>query len=112
MARNKYDVDEELSEEFNWGHYKRLGQYIKPYKKRITKILAVIIFANICGMFGPYFTKVAIDDAIPNHNLNTLYLIGGLFLLSLIIVGVFMRYSIYHITELRQDVFKDMRFYI
>ena len=110
MARNKYDVDEELSEEFNWGHYKRLGQYIKPYKKRITKILAVIIFANICGMFGPYFTKVAIDDAIPNHNLNTLYLIGGLFLLSLIIVGVCMRYRIYHITELGQDVLKDMRF--
>lgn len=110
MARNKYDVDEELTQEFNWGHYRRLGQYILPYKKRIVKILVVIIFANICGMFGPYFTKIAIDDAIPNGKSSLLYLIGGLFLLTLIIVGICMRYRIYHITELGQDVLKGMRY--
>lgn len=110
MARNKFDVDEELTQEFNWRHYKRLGRYIKPYKKRIIKILGVIIFANICGMFGPYFTKYAIDTAIPDKKLNELLLIGVLFLITLIIVGICMRYRIYHITELGQDVLKDMRF--
>lgn len=110
MARNKFDVDEELTQEFNWRHYKRLGQYIKPYKKRIVKILAIIIFANICGMFGPYFTKYAIDTAIPDKKLNELLIIGALFLATLIIAGICMRYRIYHITELGQDVLKDMRF--
>lgn len=110
LARNKYDVDEELSQEFNWQHYKRLGQYIKPYKKRILVILGVIIFANICGMFGPYFTKFAIDTAIPNKNFKQLMIIGLLFFTTLIIGGLCMRYRIYHITELGQDVLKDMRF--
>ncbi|WP_071130325.1 ABC transporter ATP-binding protein [Enterococcus timonensis] len=110
MARNKFDVDEELQQEFNWRQYKRLGQYIKPYKKRIVQILFVIIFANVLGMFGPYFTKYAIDTAIPNKDFTALLIIGGLFLLTLIIGGICMRYRIYHITELGQDVLKDMRF--
>lgn len=33
MARNKFDVDEELEQEFNKEHYQRLFQYVKPYKK-------------------------------------------------------------------------------
>ncbi len=110
MARNKFDVDEELTQEFNWSYYKRLGQYIKPYKKQIIEILAVIIYANICGMFGPYFTKVAIDDIIPNKNLTKLWIVGVLFVISILIIIWCMRYRIYKITELGQDVLKDMRY--
>ena len=29
MARNTYDVDESLEQEFNWGHYRRLAGYIR-----------------------------------------------------------------------------------
>ncbi len=33
MARNKFDVDEELDQEFSWKDFKRLSQYVVPYKK-------------------------------------------------------------------------------
>ena len=94
MARNTFDVDETLEKEFNWSHYKRLGAYIKPYKKAVFKTLFVIILANLASMLGPYFTKIAIDQVIPQKNLSC------------------MRYRIYAITEIGQDILKDMRFSI
>ncbi|HRA69506.1 MAG TPA: ABC transporter ATP-binding protein [Trichococcus flocculiformis] len=110
MARNTYDVDESLEQEFNWGHYRRLADYIRPYKKPISKILAVIIVANIAGMAGPYFTKIAIDDLIPSGNVPQLLGLGGIFILSLVLIGWCMRYRIYAITEVGQDILKDMRY--
>lgn len=112
MARNTFDVDEALEKEFNWSHYKRLGVYIKPYKKAVFKTLFVIILANLASMLGPYFTKIAIDQVIPQKNLSLLLILGAIFLFSLVIIGWCMRYRIYAITEIGQNILKDMRFSI
>ncbi|WP_430617004.1 ABC transporter ATP-binding/permease [Enterococcus sp. DIV0176] len=112
MARNKFDVDETLEQEFNWSHYRRLAMYVKPYKKAIFKALFVIILANTAGMLGPYFTKIAIDDVIPKGNTTLLVQISVIFLISLVVIGWCMRYRIYAITEIGQDILKDMRYAI
>ncbi|HPI99770.1 MAG TPA: ABC transporter ATP-binding protein [Enterococcus sp.] len=109
MARNKFDVDEELTREFNWSHYKRLGGYIKPYQTAIFKVLFVIILANTAGMLGPYFTKIAIDDVIPQKNVQLLLGLGAIFLVSLAVIAWCMKYRILAITEIGQDILKDMR---
>lgn len=109
MARNQSNQDEELTKQFNWHDYKRLAQYLKPYMKRIYLILIVIILANVAGMLGPYFTKITIDTIIPQKNYRDLWIMGGLFTLSLFFIGWCLRYRIYAITELGQDVLKDMR---
>ena len=67
MARNKFDVDEELEQEFSWKDFKRLARYVVPYKASIGKVLFTIILANLAGMLAPVFTKIAIDSAIPDH---------------------------------------------
>lgn len=108
-TRNKSNVDEELTKQFNWHDYKRLAHYLKPYMTKIYLILIVIILANVAGMLGPYFTKITIDTIIPNKDYRQLWLIGGLFTASLFFIGWCLRYRIYHITELGQDVLKDMR---
>ncbi|OSH30022.1 multidrug ABC transporter ATP-binding protein [Enterococcus faecalis] len=105
-------MDETLEKEFNWSHYKRLGAYINPYKKAVFKTLFVIILANLASMLGPYFTKIAIDQVIPQKNLSLLLILGAIFLFSLVIIGWCMRYRIYAITEIGQDILKDMRFSI
>lgn len=112
MARNKFDVDEELEQEFNWSHYKRLATYIRPYKKPLLKTLAVILIANTAGMLGPYFTKIAIDQVIPEKNITLLLVLGAVFLVSLFLIGWCMNYRIYAITDIGQDILKDMRFSI
>lgn len=109
MARNKFDVDEELTREFNWSHYQRLGGYIKLYRTAIFKVLFIIILANTAGMLGPYFTKIAIDDVIPQKNIPLLLGLGMIFLLSLFVIAWCMKYRILAITEIGQDILKDMR---
>ncbi|OTN76885.1 ABC transporter ATP-binding/permease [Enterococcus sp. 8G7_MSG3316] len=110
MARNTFDVDEELEQEFSWQDFKRLSRYVVPYKKSIISVLATIILANLAGMLAPVFTKIAIDSSIPDGNISQLLLIGVAFLATLIIIGLCMRYRIYHITRIGQDVLKDMRY--
>lgn len=110
MARNTFAVDEELEQEFNWQHYRRLGQYIKPYKHSIYRVLVVILLANIASMLGPYFTKVAIDQVIPQKNMTLLLWISVIFLASLLVIAWCLKYRILKMTEIGQDMLKDMRF--
>ena len=35
MARNKYNIDEELDAPFNWPQFKRSLVYVQKYKKAI-----------------------------------------------------------------------------
>ncbi|WP_400242516.1 ABC transporter ATP-binding protein [Niallia sp. JL1B1071] len=109
MARNKFNVDEELETEFNWSHYKRIGAYIKPYKKALFITLLIILTANVAGMLGPFFTKIAIDEIIPDKNIPLLIGLSILFLLSLVVIGICMRYRIQWITRIGQNILKDMR---
>ncbi|MGL4522577.1 MAG: ABC transporter ATP-binding protein [Bacilli bacterium] len=109
MARNKFNVDEELEQEFNWSHFKRLAVYIKAHQTPILKVLFVILLANVAGMLGPYFTKIAIDDIIPNGDITLLMQLGVVFFLSLLLSGWCMRYRIYAMTEIGQEILKEMR---
>lgn len=43
MARNKFDVDEELESPFSFIQLKRLMVYLKPYKKR-----SYLLFLSCC----------------------------------------------------------------
>ncbi|WP_099221919.1 ABC transporter ATP-binding protein [Listeria costaricensis] len=109
MARNKFDVDEELEEGFNASHLKRIFVYIKPYQKPIYLTLLVILLANIATMAGPYLTKIVIDQTIPNQDYQQLFWIAVIFILSVVITGLCMRYRIWSITVIGQDILKDMR---
>lgn len=109
MARNKFDVDEELAQEFNREDFKRLLFYVKPYKKPIYQTLFVILIANIAMMLGPYLSKIVIDDVLPNKNMTLLLWVGFAFLISVIVTGWCMWYRIQSITVIGQDILKDMR---
>jgi len=112
MARNTFNQDEELEQEFNWSYYKRLTSYIVPYKKEIGVVLGVIVIANIAAMLGPYLMKVTIDSVIPQENITLLMTISAVFIVSLAVAGWCMHYRIMAITRIGQDVLKDMRFAI
>lgn len=109
MAQNSIRKDEELKEEFNKDQFRRLGGYLKPYKKAISKILVVILISNLVLVLGPYLTSIVIDNAIPNKNGFLMTIIIVAFSLATIIGGWCTRYRIQHITLLGQDVLKDMR---
>ncbi|HDT9412923.1 TPA: ABC transporter ATP-binding protein, partial [Listeria monocytogenes] len=94
MARNKFDIDEELETAFSAAHLKRILVYVKPYQKSIYITLFVILLANVATMIGPYLTKIVIDDTIPNKNMTQLFWIAVIFIVSVIVTGLCMRYRI------------------
>ncbi|EBF5141542.1 ABC transporter ATP-binding protein [Listeria monocytogenes] len=109
MARNKFDIDEELETAFSAAHLKRILVYVKPYQKSIYVTLFVILLANVATMIGPYLTKIVIDDTIPNKNMTQLFWIAIIFIVSVVVTGLCMRYRIRSITLIGQDILKDMR---
>ncbi|MGX6978407.1 ABC transporter ATP-binding protein [Vagococcus elongatus] len=110
MAKNTFSQDEVLQEEFNWSHYRRLFQYVLPYKKPFMLIVFTIILANMAAMAGPYFTKLAIDEIIPQKNIPLLLIISGVFLVFLLFISWCLKYRIWHITKLGQQILLDIRF--
>ncbi|MBC1357816.1 ABC transporter ATP-binding protein [Listeria booriae] len=112
MARNKFNVDEELEAEFDITHLKRIMVFVKPYQKPIYITLFVILLANVATMLGPYLTKVVIDTAIPQKDMTLLAWLGVAFVVSVIVTGLCMWYRIGAITRIGQDILKDMRFSI
>lgn len=112
MARNKFNVDEELEAEFDMTHVKRIMVFVKPYQKPIYITLFVILLANVATMLGPYLTKVVIDTAIPQKDMTLLAWLGVAFVASVIVTGLCMWYRIGAITRIGQDILKDMRFSI
>ncbi|EAC2284170.1 ABC transporter ATP-binding protein [Listeria monocytogenes] len=109
MARNKFDIDEELETAFSAAHLKRILVYVKSYQKSIYITLFVILLANVATMIGPYLTKIVIDDTIPNKNMTQLFWIAIIFIVSVVVTGLCMRYRIRSITLIGQDILKDMR---
>lgn len=109
MARNKYDIDEELQEGFNFSHLKRLTKYMKPYKNKITISVVLMLISSFVSLLGPYLIKIALDDIIPSGNLINLIILSLIYALSLILVSVFMKQRILTMGEVGQDILVDMR---
>ena len=50
MARNKYDVDEQLETPFDFSHLKRSFVYIKRYRAKMLTALVLSILAAVSGL--------------------------------------------------------------
>lgn len=109
MARNKYDVDEDLQEGFNLSHLKRLIRYIQPYKNKVILSVTLMIISSFVSLLGPYLIKIALDDIIPSGNLVNLVILSVIYALSLILVSAFMRQRIITMGKVGQDILVDMR---
>ena len=109
MARNKYDVDEELQEGFNLSHLKRLIRYMKPYKNKVILSVTLMIISSFVSLLGPYLIKIALDDIIPSGNLLNLVTLSVIYALSLILVSAFMKQRIITMGKVGQDILVDMR---
>ena len=70
MARNKYDIDETLETEFNLSHLKRLGGYIKPYRKDMLLTIVLLTVTSALGMLTPIILMQIMDVYITNKDIK------------------------------------------
>ena len=117
MARNKYDVDEELDSPFDLRHLKRCWVYIKRYRRLIIIAILMSSIANISLLFVPQLLMRIIDVGIPSGNI--MYIIVCV-LLMVLAIGIFiilvrMRFIIMNkvgqsiIADIRMDVFTHLQ---
>lgn len=109
MARNKFDVDEELEAQFNANHLKRILKYVTPHKKTIGITVFLMLVSSIASLIGPYLIKVAIDTTIPNGDVRGMVMLSGLFLLTLVITGVCLKLRIQSMSFVGQSIIHSIR---
>ena len=109
MARNKYDVDEQLEKPFDFAHLKRSYVYIKKYRKKMILSLLISMAAAGFGLMGPLITQRALDVTIPQKNVKELMLLGGALLLCTILGTVLGNIRGRIMTVVGQDIIFDIR---
>ena len=68
--------------------FRRVVGFFKPYWRRIAiTVLAILVVAGL-GLINPFLLRAAIDEAIPNRDLEQLYILVGLMIAVPIITGV------------------------
>lgn len=87
MARNKYDVDEELESPFSFAHLKRASKYIKRHTGKMVLALLLSCVASVVALLGPKLMEWTVDEAVPNRDVRMLLilLVGYV---AIVLVGI------------------------
>lgn len=109
MARNKYDVDEELVTKFKLKDLIRLLRYLKPFK--ITMLITVVLMlaASAANLLGPLLVQNAIDHKIPDEDINGLILLSVIFSGTLIVNAICFKFRVRLMAEVGNRVVKKIR---
>ncbi|MCL1883722.1 MAG: ABC transporter ATP-binding protein/permease [Defluviitaleaceae bacterium] len=111
MARNTFREDEILNEEnvFKLSHLKRLGKYIRPYRRVFGFTILFTITSSALGLLAPYLTMIVMDESIPNGDVRQVILLAAFMLCTILVNMVFMRYRIGAMARVGQSVIRDLR---
>lgn len=109
MARNKYDVDETLQEEFNFKHLKRLGSYIKPYWMDMLLTIILTTVSSLLSMLPPIFLMRIMDILIPEKNISGIILYCIILLVIYLVISIILASKISITSRLGQNIIHTIR---
>ena len=117
MARNKYDVDEELDRHLDFGRLKRALVYVRPHTGMMIVAFLISTIASILGLLSPLFLQQAIDVAMPNKDVLHLVRLAIYTLLTIVcssllsgLRGIIMsRMGQDIIYRIRRDLFEHLQ---
>ena len=89
--------------------FKRLFQYIKPYKGVFFGLLILVFLLAIFSAATPYITKYAIDDSITKQEAKDFLFYIVIMFVVLILQTLFQLLFIYYAAWLGQNLVKDVR---
>ncbi|HPP35168.1 MAG TPA: ABC transporter ATP-binding protein [Clostridiales bacterium] len=109
MARNKFDIDEELEAKFDSKQLKRLLGYLKPYRGKVAFTVMLMIVSSLLALLGPYLVKVSIDEMIPSGNIAGLFVLALIYFVILVFNTICMKYRIRTMSYIGQSVIYNIR---
>lgn len=109
MARNKFDVDEDLESPFDIRHLKRSLVYVKKHAKKMLTAMLLSVLAIVVALLAPLIVKYALDNTIPEKNMLQLILLSVLLFLTIIISVELTKIRSKIMTVVGQDIIFDIR---
>ncbi|PWV98523.1 ATP-binding cassette subfamily B protein [Paenibacillus cellulosilyticus] len=109
MARNKFDIDENLESPFNIKHFKRALVYIRKQQKPM--IIAFLLSAISAGvaLSAPLIIQHVVDVTIPSKDKSALLFWSGMTLLTIIVSVILATIRSRIMTRVGQDIIFDIR---
>lgn len=109
MARNKFDIDEDLEAPFDIRHFKRAMVYIRKHKKPMIVAFVLSALSAAIGLTAPIIMQHAIDVSIPNKDRWGLVFWSALMLVSIVVSVAFATIRSRIMTRVGQDIIFDIR---
>ncbi|MBB3112432.1 ATP-binding cassette subfamily B protein [Paenibacillus phyllosphaerae] len=109
MARNRFDIDENLESPFNIKHFKRALVYIKRQQKPM--IIALILSALSAGiaLSAPLIMQHVVDVTIPEKDKSGLIFWSLLMLATIVVSVILATIRSRMMTRVGQDIIFDIR---
>lgn len=109
MARNKFDVDENLESPFSFKHLKRAMKYVKRHKFKMLSALLLSAVASVVALYGPKIMQWTLDDAVPNKDFGLLGKLAILYTVVVLIGIVFTTIRSRIMAHVSQEIIYDIR---
>ena len=109
MAKNTYKVDEAYKDDFDIRHLKLAFPYVKKYVKRMGFAMLLSGLGGILGLISPILTQKALDEAVPQKNVNMLINLVITLVIVFILGIVFTTIRSYMMINVSQNIIYDIR---
>ncbi len=109
MARNRFDVDENLETPFNIKHLLRAGVYIGRHKKKMVLSLLFSAISAASALVGPMLIQRGINVSVPNKDIRELVLLAAGMLCAIVVSILFARKRSIYMIEVGQEIIYDIR---
>ena len=109
MARNRYDVDEELETPFNFENLKKVMVYVKRRKGKMLVSLLLSAVGSVVGLTGPMLVQRAMDVAIPQKNVQLLVQLSCMLAGTILVNIGFNAIRTVLVAQVGQDIVHDIR---
>ncbi len=109
MARNKFDVDEELIESFNASQMKRLARYCLPHKRKLLIVMLLMLVSSVLAMLPPYFIRDVIDKYVPDRDYVMLVIAALTLVAAQVVITYITKYKAKSVNKIGQDIIHDLR---
>lgn len=109
MARNRYDVDEDLETPFNMANLKNVFVYVGRYKLKMIFSLLLSAVGSVVGLTGPMLVQRAMDVAIPQKNVQLLIQLSCMLAGTILINIGFNAIRTVLVAQVGQNIVHDIR---
>lgn len=109
MARNRFDVDENLETPFNIENLKNCAVYVGRYKFKMIAALLLSAVGSVVGLTGPLLIQEAMDVAIPGKDTGLLVRLSLLLLLTIVVNIGFNAIRTVIVAQVGQNIIHDIR---